>query len=305
MKKQQKDYKAYGPKYDAGSIRLLVMEERKKHIKIAILDLNAGVPNQGMRCIKLLVAQFLESPGISGSYEVFEVRLKKEVPAVEDFDIFISSGGPGSPEPEGRKWEKRYFRMLDELFDHNLLEQEKKHLFLICHSFQLACRHWKLGKITKRKSTAFGIMPVHITKKGANDPLFEGLPDPFYAVDSRDYQLIKPKKKRIRKLGGTITCKEKIRPHVPLERAVMGIRFTPEIFGVQFHPEADSEGMLMYFQQEEKRKHIIKHHGKKKYQDMLDHLYDEDKILRTNRTIIPRFLMRASDALNRSKLLPV
>ena len=85
---------------DMGDTGFEAMEERKKHIKIAVLDLNAGEPNQGMRCIKLLVTQFLESPGISGSFEVFEVRLKKEVPAVTDFDIFISSGGPGSPEPE-------------------------------------------------------------------------------------------------------------------------------------------------------------------------------------------------------------
>lgn len=281
------------------------MEERKGNIKIAILDLNAGEPNEGMRCIKMLVSKFLESPGISGSYTLFDVRIKKEVPAIEDFDIFISSGGPGSPEPEGKKWEKKYFRLLDEIFDHNLLEQDKKHLFLICHSFQLACRHWKLGKITKRKSTAFGIMPVHKTGKGKKDPLFEGLPDPFYAVDSRDYQLVKPKKKRIKRFGGAITCREKIRPHVPLERAVMGIRFSREIFGVQFHPEADSEGMRMYFKKPEKRKHIIKHHGKMKYHDMLEHLDDDDKILRTNRTIIPRFLNRASDALNRSKLLSV
>ncbi len=106
-------------------------------------------------------------------------------------------------------------------------------------------------------------------------------------------------------MGGKIICKEKIRPHVPLERAVMGIRFTEEIFGVQFHPEADSEGMTMYFQQPEKRDHIIKHHGRRKYRDMMDHLEDDDKILRTNRTVIPRFLKRASDTLNRSKLQSV
>jgi GMP synthase-like glutamine amidotransferase len=82
----------------------------------------------------------------------------------------------------------------------------------------------------------------------------------------------------------------------------MGIRFSEEVFGVQFHPEVDSEGMSMYFQQPEKRELIIRHHGKKKYLDMLEHLDDEDKILRTNRTIIPRFLKHATDTLNKAKL---
>ncbi len=281
------------------------MNQHNNNIRIAVLDLNDGAPNQGMRCIRELVTQFLETPKLTGTYEVFDVRGKGEVPHIKDFDIYICSGGPGSPKAEGKPWEKKFYRFLDAIFDHNLLEKEKKHLFLICHSFQLACIHWKLGKVTKRKSTAFGIMAVHKTKKGLQEPLLEGLRDPFYAVDSRDYQLIKPKKKRIKKMGGQIICKEKIRPHVPLERAVMGIRFTREIFGVQFHPEADAEGMSIYFQQPEKKDHIIKHHGRNKYRDMLEHLNDDDKILKTNRTIIPRFLKSAADALNRSKLLSV
>lgn len=272
---------------------------------IAILDLNAGHPNEGMRCITMLVQQFLKNDGINGSYAVFDVRKKCEIPDPEAFDIFIASGGPGSPKPTGAKWEKNFFKFLDAIFDHNLLEQDKKFLFLICHSFQLACLHWQVAKITKRKSTAFGIMPVHKTKKGRKEPILMGLEDPFYAVDSRDYQVLKPRKKRLKSLGCKILCKEKIRPHVPLKRAVMGIRFSKEIVGVQFHPEADSEGMLRYFQRADKRKHIIKHHGEKKYLDMMEHLDDDDKILKTNRTVIPRFLQQAADDLQHLKQLSV
>ncbi len=136
------------------------MNRQKHPLRIAVLDLNAGNPNQGMRCIKDLVAGFLEDPGRPGAYEVFDVRGKDEMPHIKDYDIYIASGGPGSPKAKGKPWEKKFNRFLDAIFDHNLLEQEKKHLFLICHSFQLACLHWKLGKVTKRKSTAFGIMPI-------------------------------------------------------------------------------------------------------------------------------------------------
>ncbi len=260
--------------------------------------MNAGQPNEGMRCIKMLVEQFLGRDDVQGTYQIFDVRVNNEVPDLEDFDIFIASGGPDSPKPVGEPWEKKFFWFLDSIYDHNLLEENKKYLFLICHSFQIACLHWNLAKVTKRKSTAFGIMPVHKTKKGKEEFLLEGLHNPFYAVDSRDYQVVKPRKKRIKSLGCKVLCKEKKRPHVPLERAVMAIRFSREIVGVQFHPEADSEGMMRYFQRKDKRAHIIKHHGKKKYEDMMIHLDDDDKILMTNRTIIPRFLQQAADAID-------
>ncbi|GGD50898.1 type 1 glutamine amidotransferase [Muriicola marianensis] len=268
------------------------------HYRIAILDMNAGQPNEGMRCIKMLVEQFLGRDDIKGDYRIFDVRVNHELPEVEEFDIFIASGGPDSPKPVGEPWEKKFNWFLDSIYDHNLLEENKKYLFLICHSFQIACLHWKLAKVKRRKSTAFGIMPVHKTKKGKEEFVLEGLQNPFYAVDSRDYQVVKPRKKRFKSLGCKVLCKEKKRPHVPLERAVMAIRFSKEIVGVQFHPEADSEGMMRYFKRADKRAHIIKHHGKKKYEDMMIHLDDDDKILLTNRTIIPRFLQQAADAID-------
>jgi hypothetical protein len=34
------------------------------------------------------------------------------MPKIEDFDIFISSGGPGNPHKEGFVWEENYNRFL-------------------------------------------------------------------------------------------------------------------------------------------------------------------------------------------------
>ncbi len=271
-------------------------------IKIAILDMNAGQPNEGMRCINLLVGQFLDGEGIKGSYDIFEVRIKSEIPRMEDYDIFISSGGPGSPLLTGSVWEKNYFELLDAILSNNLVYPKKKYLFLICHSFQLACLHWDLAKVMKRKSTSFGIYPMFKTQSGELEPLFKGLDNPFYGVDSRDYQVVGPHEWKLDTLDGKVLCREKERSHVPLERAVMAIRFSREIFGVQFHPEADSEGMLHYFLREDMRKKVIKLHGQKKYLDMLEHLDDDDKILKTNRIIIPRFLQQAADAMEQLKL---
>ncbi len=273
--------------------------------KIAILDMNAGEPNEGMRCIKMLAGEFLDKHDVKGKYKVFDVRAKGKISKLKKFDIFISSGGPGSPKLMGEQWEKDYLLLIDSILSHNLFNHQKKHLFLICHSFQLACLHWDIAKVTKRRSTSFGILPIFKTEGGFSEPLFEGLDDPFYAVDSRDYQVIMPDEYKLSSLEGKILCREKIRPHVPLRRAVMAIRFTKEIFGTQFHPEADAEGMTRYFQQEEKRAIVIKKYGKNKYLSMIDRLDDDDKILRTNRIIIPKFLEMAAENIKQSKLASV
>ncbi|HZJ21385.1 MAG TPA: GMP synthase [Pricia sp.] len=270
--------------------------------RIAILDMNAGAPNEGMRCLKMLAGEFLAQDGRQGHYEVFEVRVKGEIPLLEDFDIYLSSGGPGSPLVTGQEWEYKYFGFLDALLLHNLSKPDKKHLFLICHSFQLACVHWDLAKVTKRRSTSFGIHPIFKTNSGEHEILFEGLSNPFYAVDSRDYQVVGPSEWKLETLEGKVLCREKVRSHVPLERAVMAIRYSREIFGVQFHPEADSEGMLHHFKKEEKRNAIIKKYGKGKYLNMLEHLVDDEKIMKTNHTIIPNFLRLAAEAIDTQKL---
>jgi len=274
-------------------------------LRIAVLDMNAGHANEGMRCIKLLVENFLAQDTTTGSYTIFDVRVKNEIPDVDAYDIFVSSGGPGSPLIAGAAWEPLFFSLLDDILNYNLSHYKKKHAFLICHSFQLACLHWDLAKVTKRRSTSFGVLPMSRTKSGEQEPVLMGLDDPFYAVDSRDYQVIGPKDWKLDSLDGRVLCIEKSRPHIPLERAVMAIRFTREIFGTQFHPEADAEGMLRHFQKEEKRAQIIKKFGKKKYLEMINFLDDDTKIAKTNAIIIPNFLQQAAIAIKESLLLTV
>jgi len=153
--------------------------------------------------------------------------------------------------------------------------------------------------VIKRKSTAFGVFPIHMLKShGAIDPIFDGLGDPFYGVDSRDYQVVQTNKARVHEMGGEILCIEKERPHVPLERAVMAIRFNPYVVGTQFHPEADAQGMSMYLQRDDKKQTVIENHGMAKWSSMLEHLNDPDKISLTNKFVLPNFLKQAITALN-------
>ena len=261
-------------------------------IRIAILDLYEGQPNQGMRCIREIINQWSEFYSLETQFDEFEVRLQHEVPDLS-YDIYISSGGPGSPlESEGSEWEGVYFNWFSEVeeWNRNPVNLNKKFVFFICHSFQLICRHYEIGDISKRKSTSFGVYPVHVTLDGQKDKVFAGLRDPFYVVDSRSWQVTLPNFDKLKMIGAEILCIEKYRPHVPYAQALMGVRFSEYMIGTQFHPEADAIGMSMYLQTEEKKKIVIDEHGKEKWENMIEQLNDPDKIMWTYAHVLPNFL---------------
>jgi len=271
------------------------MSKNEKLVRIAILDMYAGEANQGMRCIRQILNEWGTKNGWQVKVDEFEVRLSKQVPDTS-YDVYISSGGPGSPlESEGSDWEKVYFDWLHSIENWNNSSEHypKKYILFICHSYQLACRHYNIGNVCKRRSTAFGVFPIHLNEQGVDEPLFDIMPNPFYAVDSRDYQVIEANYVGLVKSGATILALEKERPHVPLERAIMAVRFNPYFVGTQFHPEADAEGMSMYLQREDKKKTVIENHGEDKWQSMIEDLSDPAKIMWTYANILPNFLNQA------------
>ena len=269
-------------------------------IRIAVLDMYDGEPNQGMRCIIDIINRFNQIV----TFQIFDIRGKSEFPDIKKFDIYISTGGPGKPLEGDGNWDLKYYDFIDSLTEWNKEQKIKKHVLFICHSFQMACKHFGLAEITKRKDTSFGVMKVHKTAEGLNDPLFEGLADPFYAVDSRDYQVIQPKLSMFKKKAAKIISLEKIRDHVQYERAIMAVRFSDYFVGTQFHPEADPISFIANLKSAERREKIIEMKGKQKFRDMLEDLLDEDKIYKTNETIIPNFLRIAiNDLMKHRKTL--
>ena len=267
----------------------------KRNIRIAILDLYEGQANQGMRCIREILKQWGETHQLELTCEEFDVRLALQVPDTS-YDIYISTGGPGSPlDSLNSQWENNFFGWMKGIEDWNNSMDgfPKKHVFFICHSFQLACRHYQIGEVCKRKSTAFGVFPIHMLADGKEEIVFEGLRDPFYSVDSRDFQVIKPNHNRLREMGGKILAIEKNRPHVPYERAIMSVRFNDYFLGTQFHPEADAVGMSMYLQREDKKQTVIENHGEPKWKSMVEQLQDPGKIMWTYEHVLPNFLNHA------------
>ena len=258
---------------------------------LAILDMNAAVPNQGMRCLRQIAAGFADE---LETHE-FDVRAGGHLPD-DSHDIYLCSGGPGSPLASGEIWEREFFELLDALWAHNRQTDDparRKYCFFICFSFQLATRYFSSGSITRRRSMSFGTFPVHRTNAGDDDVAFLGLDDPFYVADFRDYQVVRANHNSLTSIGGSVLALEKLRPHVPYERAVMAVRWSPEWVGTQFHPEADADGMITHFNDPARKAVILDEHGEDKYLEMMAHLADPAKIQRTNEVVIPGFIRRA------------
>ncbi|OQY28607.1 MAG: hypothetical protein B6244_06780 [Candidatus Cloacimonetes bacterium 4572_55] len=268
---------------------------KKQPIKVLIIDLYNNEENQGMGCLKTILKKMdRQVNDCPVKFDVFETRYKGDIPGL-DYDIYISSGGPGSPyDGLGTIWERNYFDLINKLWNHNQKGfHSKKYVFFICHSFELMCRFFDLARVTDRHSTSFGIFPVHKTNAGKNDPLLKGLADPFYGADFRAYQVIQPNHNRMKELGATVLALEKIRPHVPYERAIMGVRISDNFVGFQFHPEAEPISMGYHFRQPHRKEQVVKEYGEAKYNEMIDRLEQPNYILKTYNAILPTFLRGA------------
>src|SRR3982751_1667064 len=89
----------------------MILKE-KQQIRVAILDLYEGQPNQGMRCLRNILNSYASANLLELVLHEFEVRLEHKVPDLS-YDIYISSGGPGSPlDSKGSTWEQEYFTWL-------------------------------------------------------------------------------------------------------------------------------------------------------------------------------------------------
>lgn len=258
-----------------------------KPIRIAILDMYDGAANIGLRCLHNIIKDWGNQHELKIETIVFNTRGACEIPD-DQFDLYLATGGPGSPlDSINEKWDQQFTQWLEHIYEIH------KPVFLICHSFQIACRHFNLGKISLRKSRQVGILPVHPIEY---NHLFDGLEDPFYTLESRLYQITEPNDELINSMGARIIALEKIRPQVPLERAIMGIQFNEYMAGVQFHPEGEYHILLDYFKEEKIKNSIIEEFGIEKWDRMIEHLNDPKKIKSTFHAIIPNFLDKALKA---------
>ncbi len=260
-------------------------------VRMAILDMNNNVENMGIASIQRIADKFAII-----DYEIFDVRYKREVPGL-DFDIYISSGGPGDPLDGDGIWYKAYFDLMDQLWAHNLVQEEKKFVFFVCHSFQMICHHMGIGTISLRKNESFGILPVDKTEAGETDSLLKELNSPFYGADFRRYEVIYPNEARIKELDASITAIENPDLDIDENRALMAVRFSNAWYGTQFHPEAHPDGMVHYLRRPDKKEMIIANFGLNTYEEMMHNALHPDRLAHTRDLILPGFLKDAMDRI--------
>ena len=270
----------------------------KQKIKVATIDLYNNERNEGMRCIREIVTEAgKNNSNVNLSYDVFETRYKGDIPDLS-YDIFISSGGPGSPfEDKDKQWDKDYFSLLDKIWNHNQKSEQKKYIFFICHSFQMMARYFQFGEVNKRFINSFGVMPFLKSEEGEKDPLLKDLTNPFYAADIRHWQVVNPNQKMIDGFDAKILSWEIPEDENKDNPAITSIRISNEIAGTQFHPEADPESMLYHFKQEERKTFIIDRYSEARYLEMIALLEQPDKIKLTRKTVIPSFINNAINDL--------
>jgi homoserine O-succinyltransferase len=260
-------------------------------IRMAILDMNNNVENMGIASIQRIADRFAVI-----DYEIFDVRYKNEVPGL-DFDIYISSGGPGDPLEGDGIWDKAYFDLMDRLWAYNLENKEKKFVFFVCHSFQMICHHLGIGTISLRRKESFGILPVDKTEEGETDSLLKELHSPFYGADFRRYEVIFPNEGRLKELDVTITALENPDLDIDENRALMAVRFSDAWYGTQFHPEAHPDGMVHYLRRPEKKEMILANFGLNTYEEMMHNALHPDRLAHTRDLILPGFLKDATDRI--------
>ena len=155
-------------------------------------------------------------------------------------------------ESEGKGLGKVYFTRLRnvERWNENLAHVQKNR-YSSSAILQLACRHYNVGKVSKRRSTSvWRFSHIYFPMAGTRS-FSTGLKILLFGRQPR-FPVTEPNHNRLREIGASILAIEKTGLMCPLERAVMAIRFNEFMIGTQFHPEADAIGMSLHLQTEEK-----------------------------------------------------
>lgn len=274
---------------------------KNRPLHIAVLDMNDGYKNQGIRCINEILTETLETWSaahdykLSANIEHFRVRDFGEVPT-HRFDIYVSSGGPGSPfDGHGKQWEKDYFALLDAVLEHNLARTRKTYFFAICHSLQVLTQHFGFAEVMPAPRPVYGIMPVYPTPEGMNSFILEDMADRFFAFERRNYQVVEPDESVLAKYGARVLAIES--RHGLRGKAIMSLSIGDEFQCTQFHPEADRDSVLNNFLDPEKSGDILQLNGEELFNKMIASLRSEDRVKRTRAIVMPKFLLRAYDHL--------
>ena len=185
-------------------------------LKICYVDMCNGVANQAGRCFRRLVDGLMaqaraKNPGLELDFVHVEPRNKGELPD-RSADLFLSSGGPGSPyDGYEDPWCTGYRAFLDHVVEQNRSSPDTgPQVLAVCHSYELATIHFQVAKISQRPAgRRFGVMPIYVTREGLGHTLFKPFGDRLFAWEHRFWEAVDLDDKRLANLGGRLLARER------------------------------------------------------------------------------------------------
>ncbi len=271
-------------------------------LRVGVIDMNAGHVNQAIRCIGVLIDQLASrvrhaNPGLEVETVHASPRDTTDVPP-DDCDLYISSGGPGSPfDGDGQPWVDDYSDFLDGIVDDNIkYDGRGRAVMAVCYSFEMAVRHFAVADVAPRSTRKFGVMPIYTTEEGREHPLLEPFGDRLFAFEHRNWEAVDLDESALARHGGRLLARES-RDGESKGRALMAFDFAPGVEGVQFHPEADRPGVMAWVARPDQAEAFKLAYGITTYERMLKTLDNPQRLARTFALLIPGWMQRKFNAI--------
>ncbi|MBI5548702.1 MAG: hypothetical protein HY901_32880 [Deltaproteobacteria bacterium] len=272
-------------------------------LKICYVDMCNGLTNQAGRCFRRLIdglkaKAVAKNPGLEFDFVHVQPRNLGELPD-RTADLFLSSGGPGSPyDGYEDPWCTGYRSFLDWAVERNQKDpQRAPQILAVCHSFELATIHFEVAQVAMRPSgRKFGVMPAYVTPEAIDHVLFKPFGERLFVWEHRFWEAVHLDEKRLKELNGKVLARESRPGRIDKGQSLLAFDFAPGIMGTQFHPEADRQGLMAWVYSPEHAGEFKKAYGEPLYQRMLKTLEDPSRVARTFAIFVPSWLHDRFDA---------
>ena len=267
-------------------------------LRILLVDMNNGVPNEAVRCFNRLIEAFAvrardANPGLKTPITHVQPRNLGEVPP-RDVDLVLSTGGPGSPHDGfDQPWCTAYRKFLDHVVAENQRAPDlAPSMFAVCHSYEISVLHFGVARMRERPSVKFGLMPAYVTAEGRQSDLLQGFGDRLFAFEHRGWEAVDLQASKLSALSGRLLATESRPGRRDKGEALLAFEFAPGLVGTQFHPEGDKPGVIAWIRRPEKASAFKRVYGDELYDRMMKSLSDPARLARTFAMMVPGWLTR-------------
>jgi hypothetical protein len=265
-------------------------------LRLSLVDMNNGVPNEAVRCFRRLLDAFAArvrsaNPRLAVVLEHVQPRNLGELPS-RQADLILSSGGPGSPHDGWEEpWCTGYRAFLDSILDRTAQRPDRAPTaFVVCHSFEIAIQHFRFAEMARRQDLKFAIFPAYLTEEGPKEDFLQPFGERLFVWEHRRFQAVGLDVARLRQQQGAVFARESRPGQTDKGEALLALRFGPGLEGTQFHPEADRPGVLAWIHRPEHTAALRDAYGNSLLERMMKTLDDPGRLARTYALLIPGWL---------------